>query len=259
MVSYYIVTGIGRSGTSIICLCLNNIENCFCLNECPGFYSIENLKASFVETYRNLKHNHIILNRFVKGTNHIATDTTKQDTEIKKISTKFNENINSAIGSKVTFPYLNQIETLDSSIKCIYIIRHPSYVIQSWLNIIERKKNHIMSQVLNENLNETHFKYAVKTLRQYPNDLVTRLCILWNVYNELIINNITKGIFIRYEDFVKNPSKELNLIKDYLKLYNNNFLVPNIIQDYNISTRKDFAQIENKVNAYCLSKEYWGY
>lgn len=126
----FVITGIPRSGTSLLSFLLNKTEGCVVFNEIH--YNANTLPLFFRRRHKKLVGGRPIPNKFnEKG--ELTTDTLDR----KKVSVR-KKNIptrgdNLALGSKVNIPYLKQINTiLGHGYKVIAVVRNPVYTLGSW-------------------------------------------------------------------------------------------------------------------------------
>ena len=243
-----IVTGIPRSGTSLMSVLLNNFHNAVCLNEI--FYDINSLPRDFAETRRRLIEGKPIPNRYAssgKLTTDTMSDNVKIDNRIIQIS---DENV--VIGSKVNIPYLNHIQQiLDYGYKIIAIVRDPVYAIGSWNS--EKASIIPEAHVTDGDMHPRWrgFKFA-------SSDKIERQAQIWNFYAKLIWNLRDRIKIYTYELLTSNIDWIIEDICENLGL--ESFSNMPEIKNQNIDSKySKIEQIREAVEKYCSIKEVFGY
>jgi hypothetical protein len=127
----FILSGISRSGTSLLSVIINEIPNAVCFNEVLT-PDPKALPEALARVRRDLIKGRPVPNKFDES-GRLATNTldgvvTK---EKRKVEKPLDENV--VVGSKRNIPYLNVMEELLShGFKAVVMVRDPVYTIGSW-------------------------------------------------------------------------------------------------------------------------------
>jgi len=243
-----IITGIPRSGTSLLCVLVNNFSNAVCLNEI--FYDINSLPRDFAEVRRRLTSGEPIPNRY-NSSGRLATDTQSDDVQIdNRIVQIADENV--VLGSKVNIPYLNNIrKILDYGYKIIAIVRDPVYTIGSW----NSKKASIIPEA---HVTDADMHPRWKRFRFTSNDKIERQAQIWNFYTGLIWNLRDRIKIYTYESLASNPEWILKDIGSNLGLEPPANITE--VSNQNIDSKyPNIEQIKEAVKKHCPIREVFGY
>lgn len=124
-----IVTGIPRSGTSLLSVLINHIPNAVCLNEI--LYDVASLPQAFAEVRSRLAKGLPIPNKY-ETRGGLTTETQGRKVEVIERPVKDVDG-NGLIGSKVNIPYLNHLPAiLRMGFKVVAIVRDPVFTLASW-------------------------------------------------------------------------------------------------------------------------------
>lgn len=244
----FIVTGIPRSGTSLMCsLISEHSNNSYCFNEIH--YDVKTLPYFFWDMRRNLQKGKPIPNKVDKEEN-ITTDTNRIDFEIKEVKTKSLSG-EIKLGSKVTIPYLNNIKNLiNREYTILILVRDPLYTLASW------NSEGVDIPESNPKSNNSEGRWDVPNLNT-ENKLIKQSQI-WNYYANLIYSVRDDVLIIRYEDLTEN---QIETIKEIEKKIGVNIDTNNIeLKNYNMSSRYDnINEIKKVVKDNCPAKKYFDY
>ncbi len=125
-----IVSGISRSGTSLLSVLLNSVDNVVCLNEVlPP--DPERLPAALARVRRDLLAGKPVRNKF-DGTGGLTTDTLSAMVKKKAVVQKpLDDDL--CVATKRNIPYLNEAEALLAlGYRMVVMIRDPVYTLGSW-------------------------------------------------------------------------------------------------------------------------------
>ena len=256
MLNYFILTGIPRSGTTLLCNLLNHIQNVVCLNEIPEFYDVGRLPQTFhAYTYLIRNMQKIPLRR--KNGIEI-TDTQSKGHEIKLTPIMIDKEKPLYIGSKINYPYLDNIyQIIKYGYPIIAMVRNPVFTIASW-NQHEK------------NINEAHvMPEDFKKWPRYSNiefksdDKYERPAELWNYMAKIILNQVGRQFTFNYEKLISDARVWLNIISSAIELEQEklNRFLPNL-KDYNDVSRFEninFDRIGQAVLKYAPLMEEFGY
>jgi len=243
-----IVTGIPRSGTSLLSVLLNNFDNAVCLNEI--FYDINSLPRDFAEIRRRLIVGEPIPNRY-DSSGQLATDTQNDNVKIdNRVVHIADENV--VIGSKVNIPYLNYIQKiLDYGYKVIAIVRDPVYAIGSW----NSKKASIIPEA---HVTDADMHPRWKGFDFESNDKIERQAQIWNFYADLIWKLRDRIKIYTYESLTSNLDFIIKDICGNLGLESLENMPE--VNNQNIDSKyPKIEQIKEAVKKYCSTKEMFGY
>lgn len=218
----FVITGIPRSGTSLLCCLMNCIENVVCLNEIPAFYSVPNMPFLFHEVRSALRNGHPVPMRLGKLSMKNITDTQSQDSDIVEQNIIVRESMPLYTGSKINVPYLFQMdEIIKQGYKIIIVVRNPVYAIASWNKYADKiNEAHVMASDFGKWPRYKDIKFMTK-------DLYSRQVELWNYLAQLIlklkmdlpgVDYKSHILLIRYEDLVADVQKVMGLIKNHLRI-----------------------------------------
>lgn len=127
----FVLSGISRSGTSLLSVIINEVPNAVCFNEVLT-PDPKALPEALARIRRDLIKGRPVPNKFDES-GRLATNTldgvvTK---EKRRVGKPLDENV--VVGSKRNIPYLNVMEELlDHGFKAVVMVRDPVYTIGSW-------------------------------------------------------------------------------------------------------------------------------
>jgi len=206
MAKYFILTGIPRSGTTLMCNLANKVSNVVCMNEVAEAYDVPNLPKFFQWTERRIDH-HMSIPMDVDVAGELITDTQYQEHRFSGYVVPYDRDKPLFIGSKINWPYLSQMDTIKTyGYKVFAVVRNPVYAIASW------NKNP-------ENINEYHvmpddweggdgkwLRYSQFSFR--ANDRLGRQAEIWNMMAQIILDLGHRNIFW-YEHLVSETKYRL--------------------------------------------------
>ncbi len=242
-----IITGIPRSGTSLVASLLNAADNVVCLNEI--LYNVNTLPQDFEEIRNRLLLEQPIPNKY-NNEGSLTTDTQNGNTKIehRPITKPLDENV--IVGSKVNIPYLNQIEKiLQYGFNTIAIIRDPAYTVASW----NRNQNIPEAMVSDENMHPRWRPFNFGTTNP-----IERQAKIWEFYARILWKYRDQLKILKYEYITQHPDTVMKNICDELGV------VPpeNIpeLKNYNSPSRyENFEYISTITAQSCPTAKYFGY
>jgi len=204
----FVITGIPRSGTTLMCRLLNCVQNVVCMNEIPELYEVPILFERLrLMSYLLKNHKPIPMN--VNEKNEIITDTQDQQNIIKDVTIQVNPDMPLIIGSKINIPYLNQIDMIhEQGIKIIAVIKDPIYAITSWNMRAGINEHYMMPEDFKKWPRYSTFDFKETTL-------YGRQCEIWEHYIKIILDNLDSGVIsslILYQDIIKNPRNAIDIV-----------------------------------------------
>ena len=200
----YFLSGFPRAGNTIISAILNQNKNIAVSghsNLVDCFFNLENIKNTY--TYKNFKNEKSIENIKKKLVLNFYNDW-KQPYIIDRgeWGTPFNYNI-----MKKYCP---------NEFKLIYLLRNPMDVIKSYVKLCRDYPDFYINQEYNR-LDKTTL---IKSEEEEKIELITKKGDFfdWSLYTYKNLQNKKNVLFIKYEDFVSNPSKIINKIYTFLNI-----------------------------------------
>ena len=205
----YIITGIPRSGTSLLSAILTESGNSVCFNEIH--YPVETLPLFFSEMRTRISNGFPVYMKLDKNSN-LTTDTINQGGNFGPVIFKHKCDNELRLGSKVTDPYLRSIrEILDLGYKVVFMIRNPIYSIKSWnsANARESPLGRVDGEDQHRRWNPFGFSDESRLLRHVK---------IWDFYAEIVRSNSDECLVIKYEDLIMNFEETIEQICKYLDL-----------------------------------------
>jgi hypothetical protein len=225
-----LITGIPRSGTSLVCYLLNKCENIVALNEPLDLReeSCINDKDLFVNAVSDFmsKQRIAILNdnaapsMQIGGKFHSDNYDSFKLGNKRKFLTKIGKvDLNRKIKNdfllivKFTLPFIAAIEKLSTMFPIYSIVRNPLSVLSSW-NTIQGQSGEGRPAVAEKLDKSLHIACELIT------NLHERQLYLLSYYYQKIIDNVPFRNIIRYEDIVATNGKQLTIITPEAQLLN---------------------------------------
>ena len=205
-----IVTGISRSGTSLMTVLLNELPNTVCFNEVLPTDAGE-LSHSIGAMRRQLLCGEPVPNKY-DAHGMLATDTLVGTvlSESRCISKDLDADV--VIGAKRNLPYLNQIEVLlDAGYRTITMIREPEATIASWSSVRARQ-HRIPGALVGEA--DLHPHWAPVSFSR--SDEFERRAEAWQHYACRIWQYRERMMVVRYEDLCDAPVRVLGEVARYI-------------------------------------------
>ena len=130
--TFFIVTGVPRSGTTLLCNLLNRFENIVCLNEIPALYDVSRMPQTFGTIEHRLRSG-LKIPMTVKADGELITDTQNQEYAVRDVRVEVDPDAALWVGSKINQPYLKQIDIIRRhGFRGIAVLRDPVYAVASW-------------------------------------------------------------------------------------------------------------------------------
>ena len=255
------VTGIPRSGTSLMAHLLAQLPDIAILNEpleIPYLFADRSLDAFFA-TYM------IWRTKIAKGEgveNQCVDDRVVCDTWNNGNRRLYLPKINRAdfvLGTKNPLIYLTRLKTIRMAFPgamIVILVRHPYFTIGSWKRTFPHLKNATI-------YDSTVFKFADAYQRERLlkiakiEDSATRRAGLWNYLANEIITCADPNTIIRYEDLVDNPFPYLYRIHQRF-FGDTNLRVNQSLKTHNDKTRYSISIEEQKcIASVCASTAAW--
>ncbi len=193
--SNIIITGIPRSGSSLLSTLINQMDKAICLNE---IRDDSNLFAMFNDLRQQIEQTQSVENK-VDADNQLTTNTIANDTQVKKVAIDI-EGKNFVLAQKFTLRYMVQLEKLlEDNWDVWAIVRHPVYTLLSWMRCPD---NFPITQISPPNrwFHEVAFSSEDEDIRRID---------IWNHFAEKLYQHRDKVNIIRYEDLIQNPQQTM--------------------------------------------------
>ena len=245
----YVITGIPRSGTSLMSTILSSSENSFCFNEVH--YQIPVLPSFFSEMRKRIENGLPVINK-INEKGKLTTDTQRQD------GIKFSEfdvigKSNSIrLGSKVNVPYLNKIKQIEElGYKIIAMVRNPVFTLASW-------NDAKVSNIPEANVSgpSQHKRWDMFSFSS--ESVVERQLIIWDYYANIIKSLSRNTLVVHYESLISNPRETISKICNFLeiKIPTN---IPELVDGNSLDKYPDINQIEELVKRNSRIKKSFDY
>jgi len=244
----FVVTGIPRSGTSLLASILCAPDNSFCFNEI--YYDPVKLPIFLFRMRYRLRRGRPVPSK-LDATGNLVQDTMgKGVVTAHRVFPKKAKDLK--VGSNVNIPYLNQIETLVAyRFRIIVLLRNPMFTLGSWNS--EKSISIPEANVIGPKMNDRW-----RTFPFTSTDRLERQAQIWEHYARKIFE-LNKIIFVmRYEDLVEDTRRALHLTARYLHIQELE-PVPSL-KNFNRNGRyKDIERISEVTERLCPTKSEFGY
>ena len=125
-----VVTGLPRSGTSLLSRHISESPNAYCVNEV--FYNVDRLPTSLARVRQCLVTGCPVPNKYAKS-GGLSTNTIRDTARVKYRRIPDAYDRDAVVASKVNIPYLNRLlDFLDHEYSVVAVIRDPIFTIASW-------------------------------------------------------------------------------------------------------------------------------
>jgi hypothetical protein len=208
---HYIVTGIPRSGTSLLCHLLNQIDpNVVCMNEIPMLYNVEALPSAFNQIHSLIQFNQKVPMLVNDETSQAITDTQSGKTKVALIDINIDVGKDLYVGSKINVPYLLNLDKMFAyGYKVIAMVRDPVYAIASWNKHKNINEQYVMPKDFEKWPRYSSFDFKT-------DDKISRQAELWSYLATIILGNARQLYILKYEDLIKDVNKYIKDCMDYL-------------------------------------------
>ncbi|MCH7744273.1 MAG: sulfotransferase [Proteobacteria bacterium] len=211
----FLVTGIPRSGTSLICNVINRMPDTVVINEPEEVFTTLNstkVTYQFDLYYRSLRAD-IVHGRKIENKISENGDIT-EDTRLDDTRRQYSPEISRPdfhLGTKNPLAYLTRLRWLCDNhpgMLKIATIRHPFSTIASWINSFDHLKqvDHRTFPFggLDDPLLDACQRDMIAEILEQPSAAVRR-ALLWNYLSEMIWRDREKLLLIKYEDLLDKP------------------------------------------------------
>lgn len=249
-----VLTGISRSGTSLLTALLNEFPNAVCFNEVltadPGA-----LPEAVARIRRDLLKGRPVPNKFDESgrptTNTLEGVVIKEKRRVEK-----RVDAQVLVGAKRNIPYLSGMEKLLAhGFKAVIMIRDPVYTIGSWSSAKAAAAGIPGAQVGPDNVHP-HWHGVTFT----RNDVIERRAEAWQHYAELIAGFQERTRVFTYERLCLDTASVLSDLCAYLDLERIAPLPALAGKPRNEDRRyPDIARIRQAVDRLCPARKRFGY
>jgi len=244
----FVLTGIPRSGTSLLSTLLCEPDDCFCFNEI--FYDPMTLPYFLAREKKRLIRGEPVPAK-MDADGSLATDTLAGEIVVARQAFPPKRK-GVVVGSNVNLPYLDRIdEILAYRYRVIALVRDPVYTLASWNSAKAQAipEAHVTDDDMNPRWNGMKF---------HSSDRVGRQADIWEHYARLILDLRDQVKIVRYESLCDGQQATMETIYEYLRV------TPPAqtreLRNMNVDSRfKGLDQIREAVAERCPSLQVLGY
>lgn len=248
-----VVSGISRSGTSLLSVLLNSVQNVVCFNEVlppdPA-----RLPSALARARKDLLAGKAVRNKF-DASGRLTTDTLSATVKKKAVVDKpLDEDL--CVATKRNIPYLNEAgPLLDLGYPMVVMIRDPVYTLGSWGSPKAVEAAIPGSRVA---IGDVHPHWSqVRFTRQ---DVVERRAEAWQHYAERIWDLRARVQIVTYEELCARPAQTLAALCRYAGLSAPGTLPEIVRPAFNDDDRyPDLPRIRQAVRELCPARTHFGY
>ena len=216
-----VITGLPRSGTSLLCARVNDFKNAVVLNEPAEVFgalrggSVEGLLSIFSQYRDDIEQGKPVANKIKNG--KFIEDTRLEDSRSLYVHPIDDSQFTLGIKNTLVFmAMLSEITRAKGLPKVVASIRHPYDCIASWHSVafphLQQAKPDFLLNYATGN-----FSDRLPDLLN-EQDLYVRSAKLWLLLAKTLLVAKSKIHVVRYEDMVKKPEREYERISQYLGL-----------------------------------------
>lgn len=211
-----LITGIPRSGSSLLCRVVDDQENTIIVNE-PEFDMFEKLRSNkdeyWLQKYFNAIRSSVITGEKIKNkvkNGKILTDTALEN-EVSAYRPKFDDE-SFILGIKDNIDFLTILSKAQSfgNIKAVLVcIRNPIDSINSWSQTFDHLQSvdlEFMGLLKDQNHRFTNQQVVAIDEINETNDISLKRALFWNFLSEIIWQNRQNIILIPYEAWFSRPA-----------------------------------------------------
>ncbi len=214
-----VITGLPRSGTSLLCRLLHGVDNSVVINEPTEVLdSLQNENKPFgLACYYQNARKQIRDNKEIE--NKVKDGEVIEDTAVVDQRSMYTPNVSDAnfvLGTKTPLAYLFRISDISSvmpSATIVACIRHPYDTIASWKKTFDHLR---LANVMAFPINQNHDKWldgqlvtALKEIDVFESVVVKR-ALLWRALAEYLLRQSHLCNVLKYEDLVEAPAEEIS-------------------------------------------------
>ena len=242
------MTGIPRSGTSLLASILCIPDDSFCFNEI--YYDPVKLPLFLFRMKLRLRHGMPVQSK-IDAAGDLVMDTMGQEVVTgRRLFPKKAKDLK--VGSNVNIPYLNHIDTLMAyRFRIVALLRNPVFTIGSW----NSKKS---ASIPEANVTGPRMNDRWKAFSFASPDPVERQAQIWEHYANVIFERREKIWIIRYEDLVDETHRTLQGAARFLHIQEVD-PVPSLANLNQPGRYNDLARIADATERRCPTKTKFGY
>jgi len=201
-----ILTGISRSGTSLLCALINDLPNTVCLNEVLPT-DLDRLPRALARTRRDLLRGRPVANKFDADgsltTNTLATSVVRDKRAVNKPL-----DADLVLGSKRNIPYLLALDRiLALELPVVVLVRDPVYAIGSWGG-----QDALHAQIPGARIGPENEHPHWAPLHLSRQDPIERRAEAWQACAERVWTVHDHVTLLRYEDLCADPERALDAV-----------------------------------------------
>lgn len=202
----FVVTGIPRSGTSLLCALLSSSPDTHCFNEI--YYNVYGLPWFFRRMRKRIVRGEPVPIRLDSDGRRITSTSRDNYRRVQEI--RLPERRDVVVGSKVTVPYLNCLgDLLQLGYPTVALVRDPVFTLASWRS--EKMRDTPVDRVT-EGDRHSHWS----NVRFGHEEKLQRQAELWNHYAGVIWKHQERVHVLRYEDLVGRTDAALKAVTKHL-------------------------------------------
>lgn len=215
----FLVTGLPRSGTSLLCQLLHEQENCVVLNEPAEIFEPlcmdglpHGLRGVHANYRRDIALGKPVMNK-VDAAGKVVSDTARNDQRVAYSPPVNPEHF--LLGSKNTIAYLSRLADLKAvmpDVPVIAAIRHPFATIDSWGRTFAHLKTADVGAFPVGGCADPRLdRWQLQQLQRIADtaDVRVRRALLWRYLAEQLLRFRDRVLLVRHEDLVANPALEM--------------------------------------------------
>lgn len=216
-----VITGIPRSGTSLLCRLLHDQPDCVIINEPKEIFKplteCRNpwwIGCYYADLRRRILEGEAIENKAVNG--EIIEDTRKVDR--REPNNPIVSRADFLFGTKNTLVYLARIPVLQRALPrapVVVCVRHPLDTIASWKGSFQHLREVDFGRFPVSYTDNLFLDGKERQRLQRIDDTESsaqRRALLWSHLAETVENHRTSIILLRYEDLIKDPTRQIKRI-----------------------------------------------
>ena len=224
----FVVTGLPRSGTSLLCNLLHQAADVVVLNEPPEVFSAlasASPSEAFGAFYRDQR---AAIFRGEEIDNKVdAVGRVIEDTRLADERRRYRPLVNPrtfSLGSKNPLAYLARLRWLCEhypEMPKVALIRHPYGTVSSWVKSFEHLAEVDLAKIPFTDLADLRLdEFQCASLRRLAGDepAPVRRALLWNYLSELLWRERARVLVVRFEDLLADPAAVMLKITAYLKV-----------------------------------------
>lgn len=245
----YLVTGIPRSGTSLLSAQLSRSPNSVCFNEIH--YDFDTLELFFWRMRRRISKGEPVPNIVDESGRPITSQTDETKHDVRPMEVQAEPPLR--LGHKLTISYLRRLSLIaERGYPLVAIVRDPVYTLGSWRR--PALEDAPMQELGVEKEEAPHWE-EVNFLSEQR---LHRQAQAWEHYADLLWTHRRRLLLVTYEQLVTDTEEVLVEICDFLDIGTPEELEP--LEDRNDPARyEEMDEIRESVQRYCPSRRRFGY